>query len=79
MKIIILSENIDCPPARIFMGQGSDCLDLGMKVDSALNCQGIPQIESQGVDDPRIALKHNVAYLSSLLARLAPASGASRP
>jgi hypothetical protein len=44
---------------------------------SRLNYQGFLQIEYQGVDDPRIALKHNVAYLRGLLARLAPASGES--
>jgi sugar phosphate isomerase/epimerase len=156
MGITILSENIDYPPTRVFMGRGSDCRDLCAKVDSAafrliydaaahlfvnddpqqtfsdmfpyaqhvhlkgyrvldpdeqperfreandgkrymgttldtglvdisgivaqlsrLNYQGFLQIEYQGVDDPRTALKHNVAYLRGLLARLAPASGAS--
>jgi hypothetical protein len=45
---------------------------------SRLNYQGFLQIEHQGVDHPRIALKHNVAYVRGLLARLAPTSGASR-
>ena len=44
---------------------------------SHLNYRGFLHIEYQGVDHPRIALKHNVAYLRGLLARLAPASGES--
>jgi len=156
MGITIMSENIDYPHTRPFMGRGSDCRDICVQVDSPafrliydaaahlfvnddasqtfsdmfpyaqhvhlknfralgadeqperfreandgkrytgttldvglvaidgivaqlarLNYQGFLQIEYQGEDDPRIALKHNVAYLRSLLARLAPASGAS--
>jgi len=152
MGIELISENIDYPPTRVFMGRGTDCAEICAEVGSpafgliydvaahlfvdedpqitlnsmfpyarhvhlknyrpldaaeqperfraaesgkcytgttldggVLNIeamvqelqrrhyQGFLQIEYQGMDDPRVALKHNVAYLQGILTRLAPA------